>query len=130
MYCHFLHGSFFLFFWQATAPSPTLSPEIGICGVLAARPTLGMPVGMSGARIQVAFPVHGQQSRFRGKKNELSDLISRGSTILLCACLFADSASLLPHVAAHMNWWHIRSENVGTFSWSRGRLFASSLCFF
>ena len=68
MYCHFLHGNFFLFFWQATAPSPTLSPEIGIRGVPAARLTPGMPVGMSNARIQVACPGHGRQPHFRGKK--------------------------------------------------------------
>ena len=63
MYCHFSHGRFFLFFWQAT-----LSPEIGIRGVPAVRLTPGMPVGMSDAQIQVACPGHAQQSRFHEKK--------------------------------------------------------------
>ena len=111
MYCHFLHGSFFLVLWPATAPTPTLSPEVGIRGVPAVRLTRGMLVGMSDARIQIACPGHGRQSRFRGK-NELCDLISGGSIVLLCACLFADSGSLVPHVAAHMKCWQITSENL------------------
>ena len=83
MYCHFLHGRFFLFFWQANAPTPTLSPKIGIRGVPAARLTPGMPVGMSDAQIQVACPGHGRQSRFRGKNNHPPVLISWGSIVLL-----------------------------------------------
>ena len=65
MYCHFLHGSIFLLFWHATAPTFTLSPEIEIREVPAARLTREMLVGMSDARIQVACPGHGRQSRFR-----------------------------------------------------------------
>ena len=118
MYCHFLHGNLF-FFLGGHVPTPTLSLEIGIHGVPAARLTPAMPVGMSDARIQVACPGHGRHWLFRGQKNELSDLISGGSTVLLCARLFGNSASLVPHVAAHINWWQIRSENVGRFSWSR-----------
>ena len=46
------------------------------------------------------------------EKNELLDLICVGSTVLLCARLFADRASLVPHVAAHMKCWQITSENL------------------
>ena len=59
------------------------------------------------------WPVRGMvDSRIFVGKNKLSDLISGGSTVLLCACLFADSASLVPHVAAHMKCWQIMSENL------------------
>ena len=46
------------------------------------------------------------------KKNKLSYLICGGSTVLLCARLFADSASLVPHVAAHMKCCQITYENL------------------
>ena len=36
------------------------------------------------------------------EKSELCYLILGGSLVLLCARLFADGASLVPHVAAHM----------------------------
>ena len=58
------------------------------------------------------WPVRGMvDSRVSVEKNELSDLISRGFTVLLCARLFADSASLAPHVVAHMKCWQITYEN-------------------
>ena len=58
--CSFLYGKFFVF-WQATAPTPTPSLEIGIRGVPAARLSPGMPVGMSDARSQMACPGHGRR---------------------------------------------------------------------
>ena len=59
------------------------------------------------------WPVRGMvDSHIFMEKNELPDLISAGSTILLCACLFADIASLLPHVATHMKHWGTVYENL------------------
>ena len=59
------------------------------------------------------WPVQGMvDSRIFVEKNELSDPMSGGFGVLLCVRLFADIASLVPHVAIHMNWWQITSENV------------------
>ena len=61
-------------------------------------------------------------SRVSVEKNKLSDLISGGSTVLLCARLFADSASLVPHVAAHMKCWQITYDNLVRRPKRKGRV--------
>ena len=60
--------NFFFAFWQAIAPTPDPSLEIGVRGIRAAQLTLGMPVGTSDARRQVVRPGHGRQSHFHWKK--------------------------------------------------------------
>ena len=70
------------------------------------------------------WPVRGMvESRVSLENNELSDLISRGSTVLLCARLFADVASLVPHIAAHVECWQITYENL-VHRWTDARICA------
>ena len=127
MSCHFSHGSLFFFCRRPHAPPPfprNWNPR-NPGGATNPWDASGDERHTDSRGLSAAWPT----ATFSWKK-KLCALISEGSTILLCAHLFADGASLVPHLAAHMSWWQIRSENVGTFSGSRGRLFVSALCSF
>ena len=59
------------------------------------------------------LPARGKvDNRVSMENNELSNLNSGGSTVLLCVRLFADIALLVPHAAAQMKCWRITYENL------------------